>query len=454
MDFKEWMVLGAVACCLGLWGCEESAEVAEDGGADASRDAGPDVAVDPPDMGPACPTGDVMVTEDVTEDTTWSCPRYRLIGQVFVTGNSTLTIAPGVQILGDAGIAITRLVVTRGARLHAVGTAAEPIVFTSGMAVGGRTTGDWGGVALLGSATLNAGINAAGILEGRLEGLDPTEGHDVYGGDEDTSSCGHLEYVRIEFSGKNFDTDAAGLTLAGCGSGTDVRHVQVHRSQRDGVQVFGGTAGMDHIVITGADDDSLDWDLGWRGDVQFLVIHQFPGIGDHGIEADNLGSNEVAMPRSNPRIWNATIIGATGTNGILLREGTRGTLRNMIVTGTTGSPIDLAATNNVLADEWPSQLSIENTFFFNNGAIADPSDNDGSFDESAALMDAARNNIFGTDPMLGSTSPTAPNYVPASTTLSGQATPPSGFDTAATYAGAFAPNGVNWAAGWTAFPTN
>jgi hypothetical protein len=188
------------------------------------------------------------------------------------------------------------------------------------------------------------------------------------------------------------------------------------------------------------------------------VVHQFPGVGDNGIEADNLGSDEDATPRSNPRIYNATFVGTPDTRGMVLREGTRGMLRNFIITAFGSEPVDLRATTNDLSTEWPTQLSIENSFFFNNGAYADESamadDDDNGFIEQTAIEDVNRNNTQGTDPMLGSTSITAPNYVPASTALNGQATPPSGFDATATYAGAFAPNGTNWAAGWTAFPAN
>jgi hypothetical protein len=401
-----------------------------------------------------------MVTGDITSDTTWDCSSYLLVGRIFVTNNATLTINAGTEIFGDtANTETAALIVTRGAQLNAVGTAANPIVFTSGNAVGDRTTGDWAGVALMGAATLNSGSDNGGVFEENLEGIAASDARSVYGGSDDASSCGHLEYVRIEFGGAEFspDNELNGLTLAGCGTGTQISYVQVHRGKDDGIEFFGGTAGMDHVIISGPSDDGLDWDLGWRGDVQFLVVQQFAGIGDSGIEADNLGSNELAAPRSNPRIFNATFIGTPATRGMVLREGTRGLLRNLIVQDFGSEPVDLRATTNDLSTEWPTNISIENSFFFNNGAYQDESasDDDNGFDEQAAIEDAARNNTTGTDPMLGDASSiTAPNYVPANTALNGQATPPAGFDVTATYAGAFAPNGTNWAAGWTSFPAN
>jgi hypothetical protein len=461
--FGSW--LAALLVGVGLTGCEDDPAGDVDGGVEQGTpvDTGVDqAALDTGvlDQGSSCPVGaPVVISEDISEDTTWSCPSYRLSGRIFVVGDSTLTIAPGTQILGNTSFAETAaLVVTRGSELVAVGTAELPIVFTSGHAEGSRTPGDWIGVNLLGNATINSGTDNGGVLEGRLEGFG-IDGRTLYGGSQDTSRCGHLEYVRIEFAGYGFDTAQGGLTLAGCGSGTRLSHVQVHRSIDDGVATYGGTASMDHVVISGASNDSLDWDYGWRGDAQFLVIHQFDGLGDAGIEADNLGSHEAATPRSHPRMFNVTMVGTSASRGMVLREGTRGLLRNFIVTGFGGESVDLRATTNDLTAEWPTQLSIENSFFSNNGAyhdeVTNPLDNDDNgFDEQAAIEDAARSNTTGTDPMIGSTSATAPSYVPANTALNGQATPPAGFDTSATYAGAFAPNGTDWTAGWTAFPEN
>lgn len=455
--FSVLLVMAAAAC----------------GDDDGGMDTGPgvDAAVDVPgidapgtdtgdqDAGGDCPaSGDVVIDADITADTTWSCPSYLLVGTIFVTGDSTLEIDPGVQIFGDTATPFSALVVTRGSQLVAEGTADSPIVFTSGNAEGERATGDWAGVALLGSATINNGSDSGGVLEGRLEGIDASDDRALYGGDDDASNCGSLEYVRIEFAGAELspDNELNGLTVAGCGTGTNISFVQVHRGKDDGIEFFGGTAGLDHVVITGASDDSLDFDLGYRGDIQFLVVHQYAGIGDNGIEGDNLGSDEDATPRTNPRIFNATFIGTPDTRGMVLREGAQGMLRNFIIQDFGSEAVDLRAAEVDLTAEWPTNLSIENSFFFDNGAYATETgdeDDDMGFVEQDAIEDAARNNTVGTDPMIGDTSETAPNYVPTAD-LSGQATPPSGFDATATYAGAFEPSGTDWSAGWTAYPLN
>ena len=81
------------------------------------------------------PAGGV-VAGNITTDTTWSASNeYILDKPIFVTdGASTPTIEAGTTIYGtenlDAGT-FGSLIVTRGSKINAVGTAEEPIVFTA-----------------------------------------------------------------------------------------------------------------------------------------------------------------------------------------------------------------------------------------------------------------------------------------------------------------------------------
>lgn len=420
------------------------------------------------DGGGGCPAEGVTVTGEITADTSWECPLYWLDGRIFVVNDAVLTIAAGTQILGAPGVGGgSALIVTRGAQLVANGTAEAPIVFTSGNAEGERITGDWAGVALMGSATTNDGsctgdgdpgtpaCDAPGFLQDRLEGIDVGDDRGLYGGTDDASSCGSLRYVRIEFAGAELspDNELNGLTVGACGSGTTLSYLQVHRGKDDGVELFGGTASLDHVIITGPSDDGLDCDESWRGNGQFIVVQQFPGIGDSAIECDNLGADETADPRTNPTLWNVTLVGSGEGRVAVLREGMRGTLRNFVVTN-FATPWDLRAITNDLSAEWPGEISVENSYFFDMGdwpVETGDEDDDNGFDEQAAFEDAARNNDFATDPMLGSITATDPDYVPG-VALPG-ATPTIG-DTTATYAGAFEMGGTDWSAGWTAFPMN
>lgn len=461
-----------LACALtgALVGCD-------DNGGDTDTDAGmvapgTDAGMVTPgtDAGPVTGEcdGPVFIEGEINADTTWACPTYVLDGRVFVVNNATLTINAGTTILGAPGVeGGSTLVVTRGSQLNAVGTASEPIVFTSGNPEGERVTGDWAGIALLGSATTNDGAciddadtgtpecDAPGFLEDRIEGIEVADDRGRYGGTDDASSCGNLQYVRIEFAGAELspDNELNGLTLGGCGSATTLSYIQVHRGKDDAIEFFGGTASLDHIVISGPSDDGLDCDEGWRGNGQFIVIHQFGGIGDNAIECDNLGSDEDAEPRTNPNLSNITFVGSGEGRVAVIREGMRATIRNTIAVNFNAPP-DLRASEVDLSSEWPATLSWENGYFFNVGdwpTETGDDDDDGGYDEQVAFEDAGRSNDFATDPMIMDDSITAPNYMPG-TALAGSA--PTFGDTSASYAGAFEMGGDNWVSGWTAFPEN
>jgi hypothetical protein len=287
---------------------------------------------------------------------------------------------------------------------------------------------------------------------------DDTRGQ--YGGSDDTHDCGELTYVRIEFSGSLVgpDNELNGITVGACGYKTKLSYLQVHRGFDDGIEFFGGTASMDHVVISGSTDDGLDWDNGWTGKVQFLIVHQGYTKGDKGFEGDNLGGSESALPRSNPEIWNATLIAEPGSArvGMHLREGTFFKLRNFIVLNFGGGVLDTDAATVVPANDWPTNISLESSAFFGGGvgALDTTKDNDKGFIETTALTDPARMNSTTLDPQLASIAFPTPNYVPANAAaVSDKATPPVGMDITATYAGAVKPGDTApWYAGWTEFP--
>ncbi|ACY15111.1 hypothetical protein [Haliangium ochraceum] len=417
------------------------------------------------DGGPSTPDarsvdeGQVLVDADIAADATWTADKtYVLAAKIYVVEGAALTIEPGTQVIGDPGAA---LIVTRGSSINAEGTADAPIVFTSARPEGSRTTGDWAGLVLMGAATLNREAT-----ESNLEGLDEEDPRSAFGGDDDAGNCGTLRYVRVEFAGDELKVgeELNGLTIAGCGAGTTIDYVQVHRGKDDGIEFFGGTASMKHVVISGASDDSLDWDLGYRGNIQFLIVNQLDGIGDNAFESDNNGDALDAEPRSAPTIYNATLVGSPDSRGMRLREGTWGVMRNFIVMnfGVTAVDVNDAETAAGTGD---GSLTIENSIFFNIGSDGESyfedesgaADDDGNFDEAAFFSDAARNNLFGVDPELASPSDSAaPSFVPAGSSAAagaGVAAQGAFFD-ATDYIGAIEPGGTDWTAGWTSFPAN
>jgi hypothetical protein len=243
----------------------------------------------------------------------------------------TLTIDPGVVVFGATGVSY--LVVNRGNKIDAVGTPTQPIIFTGrGNVVGSagdQTSQLWGGVVLLGRAPVTDCL-APGAAEGTAACQRDTEGtsNALYGGAQPGDSSGRMSYVQIRYSGfvLSADKELQGLTPSGVGSGTQLDHIQIHNSSDDGIEVFGGRPNMKHLVITGAEDDSLDTDVGYQGNIQYVIAVQRAGgaVGDSMMEIDSDG-NENAVPRQRVAISNFTFVqrnnGAGNGAAIRIRGG-------------------------------------------------------------------------------------------------------------------------------------
>src|SRR3546814_11936937 len=97
------------------------------------------------------------------------------------------------------------LVVNRGARLHAEGTATSPIVFTARANVVGTATdtsqGLWGGIVLLGRAPisdcLSGAVGGSANCQQNIEGATNA----LYGGATAADNSGRIRYVQIRYSG-------------------------------------------------------------------------------------------------------------------------------------------------------------------------------------------------------------------------------------------------------------
>jgi hypothetical protein len=264
---------------------------------------------------------------------------YKLEGFVYIADGVTLTIPAGTVIRGDQ-ISKGTLVVTRGGKLMAEGTAAKPIVFTSNKAVGDRAPGDWGGVIVLGKS-LNNIPTGTGLIEGGL-----TTPFGNHGGTDAADNSGTLKYIRIEFPGIAFtqNNEINGLTLGSVGSGTTIDYVQVSYSGDDSFEWFGGTVNAKHLVSIANVDDVFDFDNGFSGKLQFLVGQRDPKLADqngqsNGIESDNSEKVWDSSPRTRPVISNMTIIGPGTTadlkheNGNLWRRGSKMVLANSLFIG-------------------------------------------------------------------------------------------------------------------------
>jgi len=262
------------------------------------------------------PAPNTTVSSNITTNTTWTTGQVILIqGPIFVKNNAVLTIQPGVIIRGSKAVAGSALLVTRGSQINAVGTATNPIVFTSDQAPGSRALGDWGGLVLLGNASLNY-TNGISYIEGLPQGPDTQFG----GGNSpnDNESSGTLKYVRIEFGGYVYqpNQEINGLTFGAVGAGTSVDYVQVSFTNDDGFEWFGGKVSCKHLVSYRNLDDDFDTDNGWKGNVQYALAVRDPLIADNpavstseGFESDNDASGSNNTPKTSGIFSNVTIIG-------------------------------------------------------------------------------------------------------------------------------------------------
>ncbi len=303
----------------------------------------------------------VELTGEITEDSLLTCDKiYRLTFTTFVNAGATLTVERGTTLVGDHDTHGT-LVVRPGGRLVADGSPDAPIVFTSERPVAERRAGDWGGVLLLGNAPTNLRDAEGKPSRGHAEGIVRSN---EYGGDDPDDDSGVLRYVRIEYSGISIapNNEINGLTLAGVGRKTVIDHVQIRNTTDDCFEFFGGTVNAKHLICYANGDDGFDWDYGYTGKLQFLLLVQRSSAerGQNGFEGDNDPDGTSHAPLSAPTIFNATLCGAANPDsvGVLLRTGSHGTVRNTLV---TGFPVGQETRDR------DTQLDVASSLFFGNG---------------------------------------------------------------------------------------
>jgi hypothetical protein len=267
------------------------------------------------------PTANVTVNSNITSNTTWTTGNtYLLQGQIYVTSGATLTIQPGVKVLGDKASTGAALIVSKGGKIHAVGTATAPIVFTSNQAKGSRNLGDWGGIILLGKATINQNGGTGGNGTANIEGIAASSATEFGGGTspDDNDNSGELHYVRIDFGGYVYapKKEINGLTMGGVGRGTTIDHIQTSFTNDDAYEWFGGTVNCRYLVSYRDLDDCFDTDFGYSGNVQFGLALRDPNIADapavstsEGFESDNDATGSTANPRTSARFSNITLVG-------------------------------------------------------------------------------------------------------------------------------------------------
>ncbi|MDK2977634.1 MAG: hypothetical protein PWP52_348 [Bacteroidales bacterium] len=266
------------------------------------------------------------ITANITENTTWETGNvYILGGRIAVVDGVTLTIEPGVVVKGEAGTGsnATALLIARGGKLMAEGTADSPIIFTSiadeiepGMIASPNLDPDlnglWGGLLVLGKAPIS--VSGDGI-EASIEGIPADDNNGKYGGNVSDDNSGVIKYISIRHGGANIGegNEINGLTLGGVGTGTTIENVEIVANQDDGIEWFGGTVNVKNAVVWNAGDDAIDTDQSWAGTLDnFIVINP----GDECFELDGPEGTMAAKHT----IKNGSVY-ADGADGLVDNDG-------------------------------------------------------------------------------------------------------------------------------------
>lgn len=401
--------------------------------------------------------GSLTANKTLTSDRTWV-----LKGYVYVPSGVTLTIQPGTRIVSD----VTdkgALCIERGGRIDASGTAAQPIVFTSGKPAGQRAPGDWGGVVILGRARTNR--SSTPVIEG---GIDRP-----YGGTDNADNSGVLRYVRIEYAGiaAFANSEINSLTLGGVGSGTTIEYIQTSYANDDAYEWFGGTVNCKYLVAAYTADDDFDFDFGYVGKIQYAVSLRDPAFVDggdagNGIECDNDNPPTTSTPYTRPVLSNFTFVGPNGAPGTAanhnfanrFRRNTRFVLRNSILMGYDKGGFSIEQDST--ASFYRQDLSVFSDNLVH--AVANPYRSGSSLITAADMRTKAEANgcityTSANDIQLEAPfNLTAPNFLPrtGSPALTGAnyGGDLDAFFTTGTFRGAFGT--TNWITGWTRFYTN
>ncbi len=254
-----------------------------------------------PRFGQKDAAGRIILSGEIKENVSLvATEKYILKGYVYVTNGFTLTIEAGTVIFGDKIPTDGNrgcLIVEKGGKLIAEGTAAKPIVFTSSQPKGSRAYGDWGGIVLIGKGATNQPSSTT--FEGGIRGE-----YGTYDAANANDNSGILKYVRIEFAGVALSTVANseinGLTMYGVGSGTTIEYIQVSYSGDDSYEWFGGNVNCKYLIAHRGFDDDWDTDHGYSGKIQFALSLRDKRVADqsssNGFEVDNDANSSTRTP--------------------------------------------------------------------------------------------------------------------------------------------------------------
>lgn len=399
---------------------------------------------------------------------TWTKDKVWILdGFVFVNEGQTLIIEAGTVIKGTSGQGenASALIVARGGKVIAEGTATEPIIFTAEADnlngnIGADENGLWGGLMILGRASLNSTPG-----ESAIEGIPTTETRGLYGGTDDADNSGVYRYISVRHGGSDIGAgnEINGVTFGGVGTGTTVEYIEVYANKDDAFEWFGGTVNAKYLVAAACGDDNFDYDEGFRGNVQFGLIYQRPDLGDRGGEHDGGTDPEDGTPYALPQFFNITSVGSVvandGNRALTFRDNAGGEYHNSVfVSWGKGVDIEFLASGESSYKRFQAgELKLMNNTFVdvagNDAAeiftIATVEGKEPTDEELAAAQADVLASFAANGNTVGTLGLSRSNLVP---TEAGGATstPTNSFFTNTSYRGAFAVGSTPWYAGWTA----
>lgn len=473
MYFKKLILAVAVASAFGLSACtegDESSLVIEgdttnnngggDGGGDGTVSICPDFASARPKDGDG---NDVcQVPTSISESTILTADKVWYLADRVTVGNGnanmsatagtlangvavedvTLTIEAGTQIKAKKGT-FANVIITRGSKIMAVGTKTAPIVFSSDDA-GFEGVGEWGGLILHGYAQHNTCGDPATACNVSSEGESG-----FAGGYNNADNSGVLKYVIVTEGGYEFapGNEINGVSLVGVGSGTEIDYVQVHGNKDDAFEFYGGTVNAKHLVLTNNLDDTVDWDEGYQGNIQYVIVKQSATSDGNAVEADTDGSTTSPV-LSKPTLANFTFIVDTvdaNLTAFNLKARTGGFFHNGIVTLAPSSTV----TTCVKVSGSTTQANRNVSMYFDNVIT-----NCGAFGDTVLTQTT----VFAVDPALAANYTTAvpqaklsaPYDWAAFKTAHSESVADTEYLDATDYLGAVDPDGSDlWYQGWT-----
>ncbi|MDB3934174.1 hypothetical protein N9393_07580 [Luminiphilus sp.] len=300
----------------------------------------------------------------------------------------TLTIEPGVKVYGKTGT-FANLVITRGSKIMAEGTATAPIIFSSDDE-GYEGAGEWGGLIIHGYGLHNTCAGA------EVCNVDSEGESGKAGGFVRDDSSGALKYVVVAEGGYEFapDNEINGIPLVGVGSGTTIEYIQVEGNSDDGIEFYGGDVNVKYGVFTNNLDDSIDWDEGYQGNLQYIIVKQSNAGGGEAFEMDTQGAAE---PLSKPTVANLTIVASKKADDaayvMRFKKGSAGFFHNVVVTVASDSATTFTHCASIEGGD--SQGEVGNALYLNNWVYdcTNASDAQGllvqaDFDASAGTINA------------------------------------------------------------------